>query len=309
VSGGHDAAPVFVGGTGRSGTHALARLLGRHSELADVPIEARFHCNKRGLPDLIEGRITLASYLAKLRGFWWHRVRVDGRPRGLYNLLRRADFDAACERFEADYADAPIEASRRLFADLLGPVAERAGKPTLVEMSSHNVREAQTLLRLFPEARFIHALRDGRDSATSVTGKTWGPDSVVRGIDWWADRLREMERGVRGSEDGASWSIPADRFRVVLLDDLVGPRRDEVFDDLLAFLGVEDEQAIREFFEREVTPEAAHTGRWRRELGPVGRSRVDRRYAATVRALEREGNHAAPALRAALERDAQAVPT
>lgn len=297
------AAPVFIGGTGRSGTHALARLLGQHSALADVPIEARFHCNKRGLPDLLEGRITLASYLAKLRGFWWHRVRVDGRPRGLYNLLRQADFDAACERFEAAYGDDPIGASRRLVADLLGPVAAWSGKPRLVEMSSHNIKEAQTLLRLFPDARFIHALRDGRDSATSVTGKTWGPDSAVRGIDWWADRLREIERGVRGEEDGARYGIPSGQFRVVLLDDLVGPEREGTYTGLLDFCGVSDEDGIRSFFEREVTPEAAHTGRWRRELGPLGRARVERRYAAAVSALEAEGNHAAPVLRAALERE------
>jgi hypothetical protein len=295
--------PVFIGGTGRSGTHAVARLLGRHSTLADVPIEARFHCNKRGLPDLIEGRITLASYMAKLRGFWWHRVRVDGRPRGLYNLHRRADFEAACDRFETAYGDDPIAASRGLFGDLLGPVAERAGKPGLVEMSSHNVKEAQTLLRLFPGARVIHALRDGRDSATSVTGKTWGPDSVVRGIDWWADRLQDIERGVSWEEDGAPYRIPPDRFRVVLLDDLVGPDRERVYASLLAFLGLEDEPGIRSFFESSVTAEAAHAGRWRQELGPVGRARVARRYRRAVAALEEQGNHAAPALRAALARE------
>jgi hypothetical protein len=298
---------VFIGGTGRSGTHALARLLGRHSELADVPIEARFHCNKRGLPDLLEGRITLASYLAKLRGFWWHRVRVDGRPRGLYNLHRRAEFDAACERFEAHYPEDEIGAARRLVGDLLAPVARRAGKPTIVEMSSHNVKEAQTLLRLFPDARIIHALRDGRDSATSVSGKTWGPDSAARGIDWWADRLREIQRGVRGEEDGAAYEIPPESFHVVLLDDLVGPERERVYTELLEFAGVADEGPIREFFEREVTAEAAHTGRWRRELGPLGRGRVERRYAAALKTLEEEGNHAAPVLRAAHDRERGAV--
>ena len=108
-------------------------------------------------------------------------------------------------------------------------------------MSSHNVREAQTLMRLFPEARVVHALRDGRDSASSVSGKTWGPRSTRAAIGWWADRLRAIERGVRGSEDGAPYSIPADRFRVVLLDDLVGHDRERTYEGLLQFLGLEDE--------------------------------------------------------------------
>ena len=192
---------VLIGGTGRSGTHVLARLLGRHPRFAEVPIESRFHCNKRGMPDLLGGRVTLEGFLEKLRDFWWHRVRVDGQPRGLYNLLTRKQFDAALERFEDVYAPDPVAACRGLFVDLLWPLAAEAEKPGLVEMSSHNVREAQTLRRLFPEARFVHTVRDGRDAASSVTTKTWGPDTVLKGIDWWADRLRAIEVGVRGTDD------------------------------------------------------------------------------------------------------------
>lgn len=294
---------VFIGGTGRSGTHALAQLLGRHGRLADVPIEARFHCNKRGMPDLLEGRITLHGYIAKLRGFWWHRVRVDGRPRGLYNLMREAEFDRAVERFEAAYTDDPVRGCRQLYLDLLGPVAERRRKPGLVEMSSHNIRTSQTLLRLFPEARFIHALRDGRDTAASVVGKTWGPRSLGAAIGWWAERLRSIEGGIRGSEDGAPFSIPPDRFRVVLLEDLVGDRREATYSGLLEFLGLDDEVGIRSFFDAEMTSESAHLGRWRDQLSAPGRLWVQRRYEGTLSALEREGNHAAPSLRAALERE------
>lgn len=294
---------VFIGGTGRSGTHAMARLLGHHSCFADVPIEARFHCNKLGMGDLLEGRITLRSYLAKLRGFWWHRVRVDGQPRGLYNVLRRSELEVALGRFEAGYGADPIAACRALYLDLLRGVAERRGKPGLVEMSSHNVREAQTIMRLFPAARIVHALRDGRDAAASVTSKTWGPRSTGRAIGWWADRLRRIEAGVRGSEDGAEFSVPADRFRVVMLDDLVGPGREAVYGGLLEFLGVADEPAISAFFEREMTAENAHVGRWRRQLRPPARVWVQHRYERVLTALEREGNHAAPSLRAALERE------
>jgi len=61
---------------------------------------------------------------------------------------------------------------------------------------------------------------------------------------------------------------------------------------------------MRAVFDSGMTAEKAHLGRWRRELSPPGRALVQRRYERTVVALEREGNHAAPVLRAALDREA-----
>jgi Sulfotransferase family len=293
---------LFVGGTGRSGTHVLGRLLGRHPRFAGVPIECRFHCNKRGMPDLLGGRVTLAGFMEKLRDFWWHRVRIDGEPRGLYNLMTRRRFDAALERFRATYHDDPLTACRRLFEDLLRPWAEEEGKPGLVEMSSHNVREAQTLRRIFPEARFVHTIRDGRDAAASVTTKTWGPDGILTGIDWWADRLRAIDAGVRGEEDGSPYSLPPDRLCVVVLDDLVGGDREGAYARLVAFAGAEDDSAMREFFDRRMGPADAHLARWREGLGKLGRLRVRRKYERTLAALEREQNHAARPLIGAYER-------
>ena len=284
---------VFIGGTGRSGTHVLGRLLGRHPRLAGVPIECRFHCNKRGMPDLLGGRVSLAGFVEKLRDFWWHRVRIEGEPRGLYYLMTRRRFDAALELFAGAYHDDPLAACRRLFCDLLWPLAEEEGKPGLVEMSSHNVREAQTLRRIFPEARFVHAVRDGRDAASSVTTKTWGPDGIVAGIDWWADRLRAIDAGVRGEEDGSLYTLPADRLCVVVLDDLVGGDREAAYARLTGFVGADDDAAMREFFDRRMRPADAHLARWREGLGRLGRLRVQRKYDRTLAALERERNHAA----------------
>ena len=293
---------VFIGGTGRSGTHVLCRLLDRHPRLAGVPIEARFHCNKLGMPDLLGGHVTLAGFLEKLRGFWWHRVRVDEQPRGLYNLLTRKTFDAALERFEPAFRDDPVDACRALFWDLLGPLAEEREKPGLVEMSSHNLKAAQTLRRLFGEARFVHAVRDGRDAASSVTTKTWGPDNVVDAIDWWADRLRAIEGGIRGEEEGAPTALPPERLHVVVLDDLVYGEREKTYAGLLEFLGIEDDLRMREFFEKEMSAESAHRARWREGIGRIGRGRVERKYERTLEALEEEGNHVARPLIEARER-------
>ena len=293
---------VFVGGTGRSGTHILGRLLGEHAAYADVPIEARFHCNKRGLPDLLEGRVSLGGFVEKLRSFWWHRIRVDDQPRGLYSLIYRSAFDDAVGRFESSYHLDPIGASRRLYLDLLWPLAEEESKQGLVEMSSHNVREAQMLRRLFPEAKVIHTVRDGRDAASSVTTKTWGPDDVIKGIGWWADRLRWIDRGVAGFEDGAEYALPADRFHLVVLDDLVTGRREERLAELCGFLGIEPDEGMGTFFREEMSAAGMHRGRWAKGLGTVGRARVRKRYERTLDALAAERNHVAPALIDALER-------
>lgn len=293
---------VFVGGTGRSGTHILGRLIGHHSAYADVPIEARFHCHKLGFADLLEGRVTLATFMAKLRGFWWHRVRIDHQPRGLYNLMRHEQFDRAAERFEGAFHDDPVGACRELFLDLLWPLAERARKPGLVEMSSHNVRESQALLRLFPAARFIHTVRDGRDAASSVTTKTWGPSRLAPAIDWWAERLRQIDGGLRATDDGAGFALPVDQFEVIVLDELVSGDREAEYARLAAILPEGDDAAMRRFHEEQMSAAAANHGRWQRDLGRPARLRVNRKYERTLAALEREGNHVAPRLRASYER-------
>ena len=70
-----------------------------------------------------------------------------------------------------------VEACRRAVRrPALAAVADEQGKPGLVEMSSHNIKEAQTSAPAVPDARFVHTVRDGRDVASSVTTKTWGPD-------------------------------------------------------------------------------------------------------------------------------------
>jgi Sulfotransferase family len=316
---------VFVGGTGRSGTTVLGSLLGRHSRFFGVPIECRFHCNPKGLADVVGGRATTDEFVRKLRTYWWYRIRVgshalvpvgvvgrarvalnragarlrpgngEARVRGLHQIVPRPRFDEAVSRFEEGSDRDLLEALRTLFYDLLRPLAAEAGKPALVEMSCFTIAAAPELARIFPEARFIHAVRDGRDSGVSKVGlreKAHHPTDAASGIDFWADRLRQAEEGVRGL-------APADRERlqVVGLDELVSGDREGTYAGLLEFLGVGDEPAMRGFFDREMTTEAARLERWREGLGEAEQREVNARYAATLDRLEREGYHCATVLR------------
>ncbi len=301
---------LFIGGTGRSGTHVLSQLLANHSRYARVPIEARFHVNPQGFPDLLAGQVSREQFLRKLKRFWWKRIRAGevapvvarrlafGRKvRGLHKVVEKDRFDAAVAEFSAA-APADLDlACRNLFLDLLWPLAAAEGKPGLIEMSCFTIAESPTLLRLFPEARLIHTVRDGRDAGSSKVSKRQKrshPRDGAEGLRWWEGRLRKIEAGVR--------DVPADKLLTVSLDELVAGDREAVYGQVLDFLGLEDEAGMRSFFEDEMSASAAHKERWREGLTTEQQANLVREYEKTLDRLEREGFHCAAQLRRAYER-------
>ena len=157
---------VFVGGTGRSGTHVVARFLGRHNRLTTIPVECRFHVDDNGFPGLLDGRVSKTRFLRKLRGFWW-KGRQTGRTRGMFRFVEPEDFERGIARFEAEFDEDPRTACRNLFLDILWPRAQRKGASGIVEQSCDTIAASATLVELFPEAKFIHVVRDGRDASAS----------------------------------------------------------------------------------------------------------------------------------------------
>ena len=302
---------VFVGGTGRSGTHVVASLLGRHSRYFAIPIECRFHTNPQGFPDLLAGRVTKEQFLRKLRRFWWYRIRAGellpavlpqlplGRQtRGLHKIVPRERFEAAASRFDADFDDDQEGACRVLFEELLAPLAEEAGKPGLVEMSCFTVARAPTLLRLFGHAKLVHIVRDGRDAGSSKVAKRQKrehPRDARQGVDWWEGRLAEAEAGAR--------EVPADRLLTISLDELVEVDREGSYAHLLEFLELDDEPAMREFFDSEMTAENAHRDRWRRGLTDEEAAEVTAAYESALDHAEAERYLSAPLLRRVYERE------
>ena len=62
---------LFIGGTGRSGTHVVAKILNSHSHFRKVPNEARFHTDPGGFPDVLAGRTSPDLFAYRLRHYWW----------------------------------------------------------------------------------------------------------------------------------------------------------------------------------------------------------------------------------------------
>ncbi len=303
---------VFVGGTGRSGTHVLADLIGHHRRWALVPIESRFHVNPQGFPDLLAGEVTSKEFVRKLRRFWWYRIpagepvpaiaprlRLGRQTRGLHRFVSPEGFEAAVGRFEeAAAGDGSLDvACRRLFLDLLWPVAEQGERPGIVEMSTHTVARAPVLRRLFPDSKLIHIVRDGRDAGSSKVSKrqkAHHPRDVAEGIEWWVGRLERAERSIAEAPEGFTLTLS--------LDELAAGDREGSYERLLEFLGVGDVRRMRRFFEAELSAENASRGRWREGLTTEGEREVTAAYEQALERLAEQGFESAPVLRRVYER-------
>jgi hypothetical protein len=274
--------PVFVGGSSRSGTHPIGHLLGKSRLFHLIPREVSFHAVPEGLVGYIRGRFERDELIDKFRSRWW---RVVPGKAGFEGVVTRDQLDAALAAFAAA-PDDRIAASRDFVKALLDPVAQEAGKPNWIEKSVQTVVAAPVLLSMFPDAGIVHVVRDGRDVACSIARMPWGPDSVPEAVGYWADRLRRAEVGARAVAPG--------RVLVIHLEDLVLLDRQATYERLLEYLQVDSEPEMQSFFDAELTAERARLGRWRTELGPDERERVDAAYRDALKQLRDEGVTCAP---------------
>lgn len=281
--------PVFVGGAPRSGTTAVARLIGAHPRYEMVPREARFHSRsgERGVPGLIgvlQDEASVEEFIDALQTYWWNRSVMRGgkpSPRGLHQFLSREQLERALGAFEEGFRRDRYAASGRLLEELFGTVLDGSGASGWIEMTPTNASVGSTLHRCIPSMRLVHVMRDGRDVACSTVNRYWGPRTAVEAIDWWAERVR---RGHRGCE-----SLPSESVFLIKLEDLVLRDRETIYGHLVDFLAIEDHPAMRHFFDTEITPANAHVGRWQTEVQGAEREAFERRYREVLHELAAEG--------------------
>ena len=156
--------PVFVGGTGRSGTKILGELLRRSTAYTLVELELHFHADRGGLADVLAGRIDVSYFVQRMRGFWYRRPSPYGDSRGLFWLVPEARLDAMLQRFP----DAFERDRARACASLLDEVVENhpvAEGRAWIERTPANSQAAPWLLSMFPQAAVINIVRSGLDVA------------------------------------------------------------------------------------------------------------------------------------------------
>jgi len=137
-------APVFIVAVPRSGSTMLRLMLNAH-------------------PLILSGRES--PWLGG--NYWVDGFDPDVSVRALYRrLLSSADAD-----------DMPVEELRQICREFVMRIArtklERSGKLLWIEKTPDNIVQVGFLRELFPQARFIRLIRDGRDVALSTIRAAW----------------------------------------------------------------------------------------------------------------------------------------
>ncbi|MDQ4058419.1 MAG: sulfotransferase [Actinomycetota bacterium] len=216
--------PFFVG-CERSGTTLLSSMFDSHPEIA-VPYESYF------IPDLVDrrgryernGGFDLDAFINDIVTHWWFptwRLPED--------LVRRE-----LPGSETDTLEAAIRSLYALYA-------QHRGKPRYAEKTPRYVFYIPMLADLFPEARFVHLVRDGRDVALSLVDRDWGPANVTEASVFWRHHVQRGRAGGR--------VVGPARYREIRYEDLLDAP-ETVVRELCDFLNLRFDDEMLRYFER-----------------------------------------------------------
>lgn len=255
---------IFIGGAPRSGLTLLRLILDAHPTISICP--------DTGVLSLALAQRDFALTLGEL-----HRDHLNLSP----------------ERVSANFAAA--------IRSILGARAARDGKLRPGEKSAMNVLVFADLASIFPDAQFIHCVRDGRDVVASLLERRWKDPRTGKVFDYCQDAGAAARYWAGLAEIGlrAEQAIGSARIRRVKYEDLVRDPRKSL-STLSDFLAVENTDQPLRFQERALDlagmekeersrlsapiSEAA-VGRWRRDLTQRQQSEVIAAAGPALRAL------------------------
>ena len=227
---------VFIVGCARSGTTLLQRMINAHSQIAITP-ECHWICRLfeqgRGLtPDGVVTAELVPLLLEDLHPRF-ARLKI-----GRQELLRLLESDRAVH----------YSSFVSSIFDLYG---KAKGKELVGNKTPGCVRRIHTLKRLWPQARVIHLIRDGRDVCLSMINRplnnvnrgalyTWSQDPVTTAGLWWEWNVKLGRQA--GNTLGCSL------YYEIRYESLVARPADECR-ALCAFLGLPYEEAMLRFHE------------------------------------------------------------
>jgi hypothetical protein len=217
--------PIFLVGAERSGTTLLRLMLDYHPQLA-FQYEFEFAVDQISYDGNYPQLSDYYEYLA------YHRIFLSTG----FTIERDLDYPSLVNSF-------------------LLQKQRRSHKPFIGATVHHRFDQ---LLKIWPKAKFIHLLRDGRDVAHSSIVMGWS-GNLFTAADLWIEAEQLWQK--------LSPQIPADRQITVYYEKLV-QNSDEVLTQLCDFIGIPFDKAMYDYAQHTTydLPNPKIAEQWRRKL-------------------------------------------
>ena len=215
--------PFFIISCPRSGSSLLSRMLDAHPRLA-VPFES--HLFNTFYP--------------------WLKYYGDLKDQGATELLIQDILSTDVMRDwhpSVDKASVLSMLRVRSFGGVVDAImrswAKTQNKQRWGDKTPEHVFYSSNILECFPNSKFIHIVRDGRDVAISLIRARFGPKTVYSAARRWESYLNEIEKLKRSIS-------PSSFFQLHYEDLLHDPQK--ILADVCEFLGEEFKQEMLEFY-------------------------------------------------------------
>jgi hypothetical protein len=185
--------PIFIVGCPRSGTTLLQLMLHAHPRIAIPP----------------ENRFVLPAYYQ--RELWGDLTDPDRRRAFGEWLVSRPGHKFGDLGLDPEAMLAELTAAPPTLGSLIGTVlrayARSHGKPRWGDKRPTYVRYLPDLMRLFPDAQFVHLIRDGRDCVGSLKQMSWWKYDIAYAINTWARAVDNGHEAARRMPAGSYYEL------------------------------------------------------------------------------------------------------
>jgi len=215
--------PVFMFGFERSGTTLLSMMVGAHPRIA-VPLSVTGLWYRYGsrldaynqLAETADLERMIDDLLREERIRLWD-VELDRET--LLEELGTGSYGAVISRFHQAYANAK-------------------GKPCWANLDIATLDHMDQANQWFPEARFVHIVRDGRDVALSHRTMPYGASNTLDCAERWVHRVDSNLKMGR--------ILGPERYHVVRFEDLV-LESEATLEGLCDFIGIDYSDRMLEY--------------------------------------------------------------
>jgi len=273
---------LFIGGTGRCGTTILLDYLENNSKIyATIKSEIKVLTATNGLLDLYNTK--------DLNNFNYYidqsvLNKTDGQT-AFINSIKYNDVTEMLKKLNENFKDNSKESIKDFYFNCFYKQnILKNNVKYLADSTPETIMNADRITNILPNSKFIHMIRDGRDSGYSeyLTMKDYKFSNRIKnefdGLNHWHQRIIKSFKSLE--------KLSNDKSINVRIEDFVVNDSKNQKERIINFLKVDDEIHMKSFYSNNIKESSMSNGKWKQ-----GKNwkEYDEQYSLILEDLKQQG--------------------